>query len=254
MSNIRTKSLLQLQRFGLISEIIPEQPETWLNRVFITLDVDWAPDFVVREVVESLELLGVPATWFVTHASDACKELEHRNDSEVGAHPDFTRLLRPDRGDVSLESIISAMRDITPSATSFRCHALVQSSQILAEMERAGFRHDCNVFLPFAPIDALEPWKHSALLTRIPYCWEDDTWLLGLCRAPQELVGGAGMKVIDVHPIHLWLNCETLERYEHVKKSMNDESLLRASRNQSVKGVGDVFRETIEAIQAQDDQ
>lgn len=34
----------------------------------ITLDIDWAPDFVIDAVAEQLVQAGVWATWFVTHA------------------------------------------------------------------------------------------------------------------------------------------------------------------------------------------
>lgn len=239
----------QSDLFGLISDIDLARSDSWQGKVFVTLDVDWAPDFVIREVDKTIEALGIPATWFITHKSDAVLQLFGRDQYEIGVHPNFAPLLQDSYKRFTINEIIENARKLAPSATAFRCHALVQSSHLLEQMQAAGFSVDCNVFLPYTPIPALSPWRHSEGLVRVPYCWEDDTWIAGRCRTPQEVSETVGMRVIDLHPIHLWLNSETLDRYQRVKGNMNDERSLRLNQNKNAtNGVLVAFLKMIEDL------
>jgi len=239
----------QSDPFGLISDIDLARADSWQGKVFVTLDVDWAPDFVIREVDEIIETLGIPATWFITHKSDAVLQLFGRDQYEIGVHPNFAPLLQDSYKRFTINEIVENARKLAPSATAFRCHALVQSSHLLEQMQAAGFSVDCNVFLPYTPIPALSPWRHSEGLVRVPYCWEDDTWIAGRCRTPHEVTETVGMRVIDLHPIHLWLNSETLDRYQRVKENMNDERSLRLNQNKdSTNGVLVAFLKMVEDL------
>ena len=46
------------------------------HQVLITLDIDWAPDFMINFVKDILIENNVKATWFITHNSNYVKELE----------------------------------------------------------------------------------------------------------------------------------------------------------------------------------
>jgi len=75
--------------FGTVSEIALEDPSSWEERFFLTLDVDWAPDYVIREVDQMLRSLDVAATWFITHESEAIDELRRHDRYEIGVHPNL---------------------------------------------------------------------------------------------------------------------------------------------------------------------
>ena len=47
-----------------------------MNAPVLTLDVDWAPDWVIDEVSAILVEKRVRATWFVTHGSPAIERLK----------------------------------------------------------------------------------------------------------------------------------------------------------------------------------
>ena len=40
-----------------------------INSILITLDTDWAPDFILSDVAEILSNKNIKATWFVTNNS-----------------------------------------------------------------------------------------------------------------------------------------------------------------------------------------
>lgn len=237
------------ERFGLVSEIDASDPASFREKVFLTFDVDWAPDFVIRDIDRLLRSLELRATWFITHESDAINELRRYPNYEIGVHPDFSPLLMGKSGALSVQQVIDYARAIAPSSTAFRCHSLVQSTPLLYAMFEAGFTLDCNPFLPFTPVEALFPWRHGSGPMRIPYCWEDDTWVIGECRSPQEVVSAHGLAVVDFHPIHVWLNSESLEVYEAIKNDFGNEDLLRSKRNdESQPGVLSALRYMVDAV------
>lgn len=241
-----------IQKFGLIREIDLSKPETYEDRFFLTLDIDWAPDFVIRDVDLFLRELEVPATWFVTHSSSAVDALRGCENYELGIHPNFSPLLKGGNQLGDAKQILDVMRTLVPEAVSIRCHNLVQSSVLLDLFRESGLKFDCNVFLPFAPISALSPWLHTDSFIRVPYCWEDDTYLAGFCRSPAEVMRSKGMKVIDSHPIHLWLNTDVLSRYESVKHRMNDEQFLRLYRYENDQnGVRNIVRWMIDLVKSE---
>lgn len=45
------------------------------DTALLTLDIDWAPDFIIDEVVSILVKNNVKATWFITHNSPAIDRL-----------------------------------------------------------------------------------------------------------------------------------------------------------------------------------
>ena len=186
----------------------------------ITLDVDWAPDFVIDEVASLLINDGVRATWFITHASPAIERLKDYPDLfELGIHPNF----QPGSTHGSTpEEVLDHMGELVPSPSSVRTHALVQSTPLLAQMFRRfpSLKADLSLFLPHSTRCEFSLFAHGgSLVTRIPYIWEDDlemdfpeqVWRLeGLDRCK-------GLRVFDFHPIHIILNDPSMNSYIKLK-------------------------------------
>ena len=57
--------------------------------ILITLDIDWAPDFIIKKVDEMLKERNIKSTWFVTHKSAHLKNLSKNRNYELGIHPNF---------------------------------------------------------------------------------------------------------------------------------------------------------------------
>jgi hypothetical protein len=63
------------------------------------------------------------------------------------------------------------------------------------------------------------------LLVRVPYFWEDDfemenpnpCWQL-----KHLLASGNGMKVLDFHPIHVYLNSVNMQNYRALKQNVSN--------------------------------
>lgn len=217
--------------WGTISEINPNIEETWKSRFFLTIDVDWAADFVVEYCKNFIEDLGVPSTWFMTHESEKLSSLILPG-IERGTHCNFLPNLTGQHTATSSEVIVRRARELVPEAVSFRNHSLVQSSRLLDQFAEQGFTHECNLLLPYTPVEFLAPWRHWNGLIRVPHCWEDDVWVLGGCQDLSSLLrrGHGGLVVIDLHPIHLYLNTSDWVSYEKCRGAMSDLKQLEEIR------------------------
>lgn len=188
----------------------------------VTLDIDWAPDFVIDRVAQMLLERGVKCTWFVTHESAAVDRLrEHPELFELGIHPNF--LPGSTQGATAAE-VMAFCRRCVPEARSMRTHSLVQSSVLLNTVVAEGWiKRDASLFLPYHA--GLRPVLYRSggrEMWRIPYFWEDDVemeqaepnWDL------TSLLSGSGLAVFDFHPIHVYLNAATCETYQQMKRAV----------------------------------
>lgn len=186
----------------------------------ITLDIDWAPDFVIDAVAARLLAGRVHATWFVTHQSPAVDRLrDHGELFELGLHPNF---LPGSSQGADAGAVVAACMAMVPGATSMRTHALMQSTPLLElVLQETSVRTDVSIFLPHATgVAPIEYWWLGRSLTRIPYVWEDDfeierpqpVWDLG------PMLAQPGVRVFDFHPIHVYLNSSTLAAYQSLKR------------------------------------
>jgi hypothetical protein len=190
------------------------------ERVAVTLDIDWAPDFVIDHVARALAAREVAATWFVTHASPAVDRLRERPDLfELGIHPNFgagsTHGATP-------EDVLAHVLAIVPGARSMRTHGLIQSSALLALVRaRTEIAVDASLFLPHAAaLAAVDYPLPAGALRRVPFFYEDDAEMLRE-RPDWDAAGLAreadGLAVFDFHPIHVYLNSADTGAYERLK-------------------------------------
>ena len=192
-----------------------------MYNTLITLDVDWVPDFVIDWVAEILIEHGVCATWFLTNKSIFLEQLDINTPFELGIHPNF--LPGSSQGD-SPDEVLEYCMNLLPDARSMRTHALVQSTQLLAKViSQTPVANDVSLLLPHAT--GLQPvlfnWQGKELI-RIPYFWEDDIemershpiWEL---QKMKENFNHNGIEIYNFHPIHIYLNSDTMVAYNQLK-------------------------------------
>ena len=213
---------------GTISSINLDDAATWRGRVFLTFDIDWANDQVLNDTIDLVEAVDVPATWFVTHDTPVLERLRKNPKFELGIHPNFNWLFAGGKQNGrNVREVLENILRVVPGAKSIRCHSMTQSTGLLAAFEAAGLTHDANHFIPASVGLDLKPWRLWNGMTRVPYFWEDDVYCAYETLSPQpDVVEAAstaiGLKVFDLHPIHVFLNTERLERYEMSRNLHND--------------------------------
>ncbi len=217
--------------------------------IYLTFDIDWAPDPVIEDTLGLLASAGVRATIFATHPTPALQDLDPTQ-FEIGIHPNFNPLLLGQGGDYRI--IVDQLLLAFPSARGARSHSLVQSSHILDHFVDAGLQYDCNVLSPYQ--HGLRPHVLHNGLVRIPYFWEDDlhfTYRRPFALADLELDSN-GPSVFDFHPIHIYLNTDSVETYAVAKPHTSDAAGLRRSRNSTNSGARDLLCELLGNFQELD--
>lgn len=223
--------------FSTLSRVVPENPGS-TEATCLTLDIDWAEDAVVNDAIDLIEEAGVAATWFVTHASPTLDRLRANPRFELGIHPNFNNLLAGDpQNGRDLREVVGRLMDLVPEAKCLRSHSLCSSTKLLQVMPEFGLTHECNLYLPLESRSA-HPFRIWNGVVRVPHAFEDDLFLF----APAAREGAfnaymrafaarEGLKVTDFHPIHLFLNTESLDRYERTRTIHRRPEELRAHRH-----------------------
>jgi len=194
-----------------------------VNEVVLTLDVDWAPDFVWRAVAEEIASRRVRATWFVTHPSPVLDELRAAPElHELGIHPNF--LPGTTHGD-DVDGVLAHLLEIVPEARCSRSHGLLQWGDLFRALLDTPIRLDSSTFLPgLAGVVPLRQWRAGESLTRVPFTFADDhelekpepSWDL------EAHVTGRGLEVFDFHPVHVYLNSSGPDAYAELKGEAGD--------------------------------
>lgn len=175
----------------------------------ITLDIDWAPDFIIDWCANHLEKSNVKSTWFVTHEHGSLQHMRERSDIfELGIHPNcFPNSTQGETED----EILAFVKELVPEAVTMRTHGLYQSSNFLHKASsQYGVKIDCSIYLPRTK--NIEPhivkWQNINLL-RVPHFWADGTEKFDenpIWDLKHEVWKNEGLQVLDFHPVHIYLN------------------------------------------------
>jgi peptidoglycan/xylan/chitin deacetylase (PgdA/CDA1 family) len=202
------------------------------NEIYLTFDTDWADDTVIRDTIELLDERGVAGTVFVTHVSPLLTGLPSHPRIEVGVHPNFNGLLEAGRHEHDAAAVLATLHDAYPSAVSVRSHSLFQSSGLYNLFTQRGLTFEVNQFIPAWSGIVCRPYREVTGALRVPYFWEDDVHVVALAQGlavgwdVDALLNAAGLKVFDFHPIHVFLNTEHMDRYEHGREHLRDAARL----------------------------
>ena len=229
-----------------------------MNDVVLSLDVDWAPDFVINAVAEMLIESQVRATWFITHSSPAIDRLRnHSHLFELGIHPNF--LPGSTQGSSPTEVLRHCM-ELVPDATTMRTHSAVQSGPLLATvLKETPVRADVSLFLPeMSHIVPVGYELGDRRLTRVPAFWEDCYQMRTSqpCWNSRDRLEMFGLKVFSFHPIHVYLNMTDFSIYSRIKRAGSLQTLSTRDVNPYIQpGVGPqtAFRDLIDLLAPQGD-
>ncbi|EEQ63915.1 hypothetical protein HPMG_01372 [Helicobacter pullorum MIT 98-5489] len=224
--------------FGKISEIDINDTQSF-QKIFLTFDIDWASDEVLEYCLEIVEKAKVKATWFATHKTPLLKRILENPLFELGIHPNFNPLLE---GNFcygkNYKEVLEYYLEIVPNAKVMRSHSLAHSSRILIEAKNLGITHESNICIPCVAFEdggggALLPYLNWDGLIRCPYHWADDIACMYKNKINIKDIRRDKYFVFGFHPIHIYLNTESLERYEIAKAFTFNIDKLKSHANHS---------------------
>lgn len=235
-----------MREFGLIKNIDIDDPKTWETKIFITTDIDWACDGVIQFCSELFSKNKIKVTWFATHQTSELDKIRSNSDYELGIHPNFNPLLMNgsyEKG-ANAHEIIHNLKSIVPEAVSIRSHSITQSSQLLSIYEKFNLKYDLNTFINLDKDLIIKPFKYYFNTIKLPYIWQDDTFMDGEMKSNVDLEiirHAKGLIIINFHPIHLFLNCENMERYNKCKPFYQNYKELSNMVNNNSYGIRNFF-------------
>jgi len=205
----------------------------------MTIDVDWVPDYILEYCLNLLEKRGIKATIFATNESNVLKNV-NKGLFEIGLHPSFS-------GTFNVEDEIRRLKAIFPEAVSLRSHGLYHSSRFLPVFNRTGVKHTSN-YLAMLCKD-LAPIMQPQGITEYPIYFMDDAYCAmynreDKFRLPSLKLDLPGLKVFAFHPIHIFLNLDSLQGYEKAKGYRDNLPELKKLVNVN-PGVRNLFKDLI---------
>lgn len=236
-----------MKRFGKLSEINLD-PSSWKGLNFLTFDLDWACDEVIKFTVEKLIEKKIPATIFVTHNSSYIEKIKNIDFFEFGPHPNFNFLCNSDSRYGNSVSEVLDFYEYICTGSVIRSHDSFLKTEYLKEIALRKYSHESNIFISRSPGMVIKPYKAwGNEVIRVPITWEDDEWVLsGTNRSKIKEQSNYQYNVWNFHPIHIFLNTEKLERYSNIKEQQHSLEILKTSINKKEYGARSAFYEVID--------
>ena len=202
--------------------VTKDQDPAYQSKYVITSDMDWASTEIIDELLEIFDRYSIRATFFCTH-----KVSFHKH--ELALHPYF-------QASKDEMETLQSLHDMFPKAKGVRAHTLYLHSRLFKIYKKLGIQYDSNYLLPDQQV---QPFFISKGILEIPMFFEDDYYLTFSDKdfSVKDLnLNISGLKVFNFHPIHVYLNTESMSRYKRAKKFYSQPSNLRRYRNNG-KGI-----------------
>lgn len=216
-----------------------------MNQIIFTSDIDWAPEEVILDMIELFKNYNAKCTLFATHYSDVLLSLDS-SQFEIGIHPNFNELLNGNNKNGNCKDIIEQLLKYYPEAKGVRSHSLTQSSQLLNLFQTSNLVYESNQFLPYQEVNPFRLWNG---LIRVPFNWEDDIhysynkeFTLSSVNKNESLI------IANFHPIHVFLNTDSQERYNAAKNHYHDAAKLAEYRNQTKAGARSLLIQLLQLV------
>ena len=217
-----------------------------LNNLIITFDIDWAPEFMIEEILEITKNLNI--TIFNTHPSKLLKNLKS-NRVCVGIHPNIQKGSSQGKDLNIIKNYLKNVGDFKY----LRFHLLGHSSRDLEFFTQKGTKIDSSYYLPNQPFLIPTFWS-SFDLVRVPYTWEDGFTLSSKKKIEKSInLKDPGLKVLNFHPIDIYLNTYSIDQRNKFKNNFksvlhSDKKSCEQFMNHKKFGVRDFLINTINII------
>lgn len=189
--------------------------------IFLTIDIDWAPDEQIDFFVDIFLEHQIKATIFITHYSKAIQRiLDASHLFEIGIHPNFQQ--NSTQGN-NFKEVMNNLLSIAPTAIGIRTHGLHTSSKYFFDVmhDYHNFKYDASTYLPYC--NSLRPYLfeyNGKSIYKIPFNWEDDLEfcvkrpLWSIDKLDQKI---HGLIIQNFHPVHIYYNNATVIDYQKIK-------------------------------------
>lgn len=224
------------------------------NGFCFSMDVDWASDFVIEFAIKYFDEKNIPVMFFLTHKNKYIGNLIKNGTIQYGIHPNF---IQPSSQGETREDIIKYCLDAFPKTRAFRSHRWYADNDIYTQLYDSGIKYESNLC---TMLNVMMPYIHRSGMVSFPVFLEDGAYLyhnLDLrFNNVKNIFAEDGLKVINIHPMHLILNTPYFKYMRDIKDSVSREKWNNMSsedvdiyRNNSSVGIADFIGEIINYIE-----
>lgn len=165
----------------------------------LTMDVDWASDEVLEDVLSWYIKNNLPITAFTTHYSAVAKKYENHPLVEIAIHPNFSKAPDPNEK-------VKQLQGFYPDSVGSRSHRNIIGRDFTDALSAHAYKYDSSKLIWGA--DNVEVYPLYNGMVEIPYVWEDGVHLeLNETKNVNDLdFDSPGIKILNVHPVLFFLN------------------------------------------------
>lgn len=190
------------------------------NMICITVDIDWASEYAIEKTIEFFNDINIPITLFVTHKSKVIESHKRNKLIDLGIHPNF--IVDSSQGN-TIDEIVDYCMNIVPDAKAVRCHRWYSSNDIYDKLIKEGIRYESN---NCALLDDVKPFIHRSGLLSLPVYFEDGAYIqhggnFDFQSISEKYFDKPGLKIIDIHPMHLMLNTPNFKYTRNIKDTLS---------------------------------
>lgn len=176
-----------------------------LKSIAISFDIDWAPDYMIKNVINILNNYTVNSTFFVTHNSQVIQDT-NEDQIELASH---LYISNDSSQGSNIEKVIEKLRRWYPNKKidGNRFHLLSHSYRDLSIMGKKGYKYDISA-LRFNSPYILPAFHNDLNLSLLSYFWED-----GICEnsnipltISEVNIDSPGIKIFNFHPMNIYIN------------------------------------------------
>lgn len=220
------------------SEIALNAKHTWQGKKILSFDLDWVSDPVLDWFLNFINTYKIKVTVFITNPTHLIDKIRRSDFIEIGIHPFFKDIKADNYG---VKETINFLKGIVPEAKVIRSHRLTTSASWNEIYKQSGFDFSSNYVMFGNP--NISPWPHLNGVVEVPIYFSDD----GFFRIKDDTTSQFDLSTIsfksdenaiqvyDFHPIHCFLNTESVTRYDLARPFFNDYDQLKNHVN---KGFG----------------
>jgi len=209
-----------------------------MKKIQITFDLDWCPDFMIKNLIDILKDYDIKCIFFFTHKTKYLNFIKKNH--YAGVHPNFLKTHSINKQ----INIVRKLIKIIPGTRYIRSHALSMNSNLIYEIfsNFPNLKYDFSIltykskFITKSSYDFLK-----TKITRVNYNWEDSIAIHDKKFNWSSIKYFGEKNIYNFHPIHIFYNTKNFEHYLKIKKNKKilskqkitdiDQSLINNNSN-----------------------
>ena len=219
--------------FSKIDEIKIDHHQSWKNKIFLTIDIEWASDFVIDYLIDFLEKNSIKASFFLTHNSKSISRiLKNKKMFCCGLHPNYNNLLNNKmQKNLDHKDVFLSLKKKFKIVKSVRAHCLTQNTNLLNLYKSFKIKYVSNEL--YFMHENVFPFKDIFGLIHLPIIWADDVCLFKkkLKKNNYNFLKPKNLNILCFHPTTFFLNSNNYKENYRLHRKQKDIELLKRNKN-----------------------